>query len=171
MKKHWLYLKYVVRHKYFVWVAGRVLGVSVWRLLIHDWTKFLPCEWGPYVDYFYGPKEMVFSPGCEPSTRPNKTKKAAFDAAWNHHQKQNKHHFQYYILNKDDGGVKTLQMPYKYAREMLADWMGAGRAITGKWDVWRWYEKNKDKMQIHSDTRAYVEELLEFDAKELLRTK
>ncbi len=54
MNKHWQYLKYVVRHKWFVLGAGRKLGVPLHRLILHDWTKFLPREWFPYVNEFYG---------------------------------------------------------------------------------------------------------------------
>jgi len=49
------YLKYLIRHKWFVFRAGLKLKVSIWRLLIHDWTKFLPSEFFPYLRKFYGP--------------------------------------------------------------------------------------------------------------------
>jgi hypothetical protein len=45
-------------------------------------------------------------------------------------------------------------------REMVADWMGAGRAL-GKPDTRAWYEANKDKMILHPATRRRVEMLLE----------
>jgi hypothetical protein len=38
--------------------------------------------------------------------------------------------------------LKALPMPEKFVREMVADWMGAGRAITGRWDVNDWYRPN-----------------------------
>jgi hypothetical protein len=52
---HFAYLRYVLRHKRYVYVACRLLGVSFWRAVIHDWTKFRPSEWGPYASHFYGP--------------------------------------------------------------------------------------------------------------------
>jgi hypothetical protein len=42
---HWRYLRYLCRHKWFVAVAGLHLGVGLWRLLIHDYSKFFPSEW------------------------------------------------------------------------------------------------------------------------------
>lgn len=51
-------------------------------------------------------------------------------------------------------------MPEKYGREMVADWMGAGRGITGKWEADKWYEHNKLNIQLHPDTRVRVEALL-----------
>jgi hypothetical protein len=50
-------------------------------------------------------------------------------------------------------------MPNKYAREMVADWIGAGMAL-GSPDTLAWYEKNKNKIRLHPITRMYVENLL-----------
>ena len=38
------YFVLILKHKWFVFLEGRRLGVSMWRLMIHDWTKFLPSE-------------------------------------------------------------------------------------------------------------------------------
>ena len=51
-------------------------------------------------------------------------------------------------------------MPEKYAREMVADWAGAGRAITGKWETLEWYKKNQEKILLHPETRSLVESIL-----------
>lgn len=51
-------------------------------------------------------------------------------------------------------------MPLKYAKEMLADWRGAGKA-QGKPDAKAWYEKNKNNMLLHPETRQWIEEQLE----------
>lgn len=45
MKAHWNYFKYVIRHKWFVFIAGLQTGAPLWRLIIHDWTKFLLQMW------------------------------------------------------------------------------------------------------------------------------
>jgi hypothetical protein len=81
-----------------------------------------------------------------------------FDAAWLHHQK-NKHHWQAWVLIGDCGSLKTVPMPDGYRREMLADWIGAGRA-QGKPDTWAWYQANKGRMFLHPDTREWIEEVL-----------
>lgn len=160
MRKHWRYLSYVCRHKWFVFVACMRLGVPLHRAIFHDWTKFLLSEWLPYAEYFYGDKETP-SPGkygyCHTAGSD-----AAFDAAWNHHQKRNKHHWQYWLLVNDDndGGYIPLPMPDAYMREMVADWVGAGKA-QGKPDTAAWYEENKAKMVLHPRTRLKVELLLE----------
>lgn len=56
--KHWYYLTYLLKHKWFVFVAGRKVRAPVWRLLVHDWSKFLPSEWGAYADHFYGEPQV-----------------------------------------------------------------------------------------------------------------
>lgn len=142
--KHLRYARYIVRHKWFVFRAGLKTRAPLWRLLIHDWSKLLPVEWGPYAERFYGPTH----PGV------------AFDRAWLHHQHRNPHHWQHWVLRRDDGGVRVLPMPQKFVREMVADWMGAGRVITGKWDVAGWYSKNRDTILLAPSTRYDVERLL-----------
>lgn len=149
MKRNLKYLAYLIKHKWYVYVAGTVLKVPYWRLLIHDWTKFLPSEWIPYAHTFY-----TFSGLPQYDEHPK------FSGAWNHHQKANKHHWQYWVLMKDQGGYETLEIPEVYVREMVADWAGAGRAITGKWQVHTWYELNKKKMKIHPKTKKLINELL-----------
>jgi len=148
-KRHWAYLKYIAKHKWYVLVATRQTRTSLLRGLIHDLSKFKPSEWFPYARCFYADDgsnqydDMV-----------------DFKEAWLHHQNRNKHHWQYWELGMDDGRKIAMKMPDKYVREMLADWMGAGRAITGKWEVGRWYENNKTKMTLHPMTKEKVESLL-----------
>ena len=149
MRAHWKYAKYLAKHKWFVFVAGLRHGVPLWRLLIHDWSKLLPCEWFPYVKSFYGP---------QPRTQETKI---AFDRAWLHHQHFNPHHWQHWVLREDDGKTKYLEMPENFAREMVADWCGAGRAITGRWEVWLWYAKNEERILLHPFTKNIVSELIE----------
>lgn len=166
MRKHWEYFKYVVRHKWFVFVAGLKVGAPLWRLIIHDWSKFLPSEWIPYANYFYGKHFSIPKPPPSDFFVPwpiNDSKeywKEKFDAAWNYHQKRNKHHWQYWVLALDDGTTRVLDMPDKYIAEMVADWAGAGKAIHGAWEVKQWYNKNKFKMALHQRVKEQVEVLL-----------
>ena len=212
---HLRYLRYVIRHKWFVLIAGLRVGAPLWRLLIHDWSKFTPAEWSGYVRYFFGGwRSWADGPVKEHA---KSLVQPDFDRAWLHHQKANKHHWQYWILTPDrpaiwfaiqsyDGGATgnvlvesndfprvevylptldcnvdtdskryqlvnrmvraanragmPLEMPERYAREMVADWMGAGRAISGKWEAADWYRRNYDAIQLHPHTREFVNRLL-----------
>jgi len=151
MRAHLAYLAYVLRHKWFVFLAGITLGVPLWQLLIHDWSKFLPCEWFPYVGYFDTPK-----------ARQRGDAAARFDVAWNHHQKVQPHHWQHWLLitDSDEPRLRALPMPERYVREMVADWRGAGRAL-GTPDTVGWYAANTRKIILHPETRRRVEQLLE----------
>jgi len=170
---HWRYAKYLARHKWFVFVAGLRVGAPIWRLIIHDWSKLLPCEWIPYARSFYGGpwrtlQEMsAMMPAYSGPTKDSVRRE--FDRAWLHHQHFNPHHWQHWVLREDSGATKLLQMPENFAREMVADWCGAGRAITGKWEVWIWYAKNREQIQMHQDTRSLVESLIYVEQGELER--
>jgi hypothetical protein len=158
MMRHWQYLKYVVRHKWFVLLAGLHIGPGHWwlwslwvfMLIFHDWDKFLPFSWKAYARTFYnkdGSKRYQEFP--------------EFAVAWNHHQKWNKHHWQYWLLTWDRGETECLPIPEIYIREMLSDWQGAGRVILGKSsNTLEWYGKNYLKIKLHDTTRKRVNELL-----------
>lgn len=146
LKPHLRYASYVVRHKAFVAYAGwKHTGAPVWRLVIHDWSKMSPAEWGPYVRTFYDP---------------DNARAGEFDEAWLHHQHHNPHHWQHWVLRNDDGSTKPLDMPLDLVREMVADWMGAGRAITGEWKVGEWYLRNVLKLNLSLLTQRRVERML-----------
>jgi hypothetical protein len=154
--RHWQYGKYLVRHKWFVFVAGCRLGIPFLAAL-HDNSKFRPDEWAPYARFFYE------SDGTKRTQRdstgyykPTDTGDAAFDFAWLLHQKRNRHHWQWWVLPEDEGGTKVLPIPDRYRREMLADWIGAGQA-QGTPDTLRWYTANRHKMNLHAETRAWIE--------------
>lgn len=157
MKRHLAYLKYVLNHKRHVYHACRITRAPWWRSVIHDWSKFVPCEWTAYAHSFYN---------RDGSKRDWKSRdpweKMAFNRAWNHHQKANKHHWQYWVLTNDSDDPKhsPLYMPDRYVREMVADWVGAGIAITGRMEVGTWYAANKHKIMLHDTTRTFVEQLI-----------
>jgi hypothetical protein len=152
--KYYQYIRYIVRHKWFVFIACYKLGIP-WLGIIHDWSKFTPSEWGPYMEYFYGDdgkknreqSKEVHHKGID----------AAFDAAWNRHKNRNKHHWQWWILQEDDGPIKYIPMEERYMKEMLADWIGAGRAIQGRRDWRPWYDKQRDTIKVHPETREWIE--------------
>ena len=157
MMKHFKYLNYVIRHKWFVFQACVKIAkryrkpLLIWRGIIHDWQKFTPAEWRPYVLSFYGPWKYKDRP---------EWLVADFDRAWLHHQHYGPHHWQYWLLQEDDGDLKAVEMPYAYTLEMLADWSGAGKAIKNKADPYDWYMDNKEKIILHPTTRLRVEGMM-----------
>lgn len=151
MKRHIAYIKYLLRHKWYVFIAARKIGLGVFQSAIHDWQKFLPWEWMGYVKTFYT---------TDGKKRAYNERDTTLQYAWNHHQKHAKHHWQYWLLMWDEGHHEPLKIPEKYVKEMVADWCGAGKAIKGKWEVDEWYDKNKNRMILHEDSRELAEKLL-----------
>lgn len=167
MNKHFKYLSYVIRHKWFVLLAGIKVGAPLWRLIIHDWSKFLPSEWFPYVEKFYGDlpaQDPRFNYEQSVKDSYNRRVQENFDRAWLLHQNRHPHHWQFWVLMEDSpegpDRYRALPMPEHFAREMVADWMGAGRAITGKWEVNKWYANARRKQVMHPYTREFVEFIL-----------
>jgi hypothetical protein len=156
MNKHLKYLSYVLRHKYFVFVECCKVGLF-WQGLVHDLSKFSSIEWFPYVEFFYGDSGWVRGS----SVRPPKDIDDKFDFAWLCHQHNNPHHWQYWIRHGDDGTIRVFPMSDKHRKEMLCDWKGAGKAITGSNDSKNWYMVNRDKMTLHEETRKWIEQQLE----------
>ncbi len=154
MSNHFKYLWYVVRHKWFVFVECLKSGVPLWAAIIHDWQKFTPVEWRPYVLSFYGPWDYKDRPEWLVES---------FDRAWLHHQHYGPHHWEYWMLFQDAGDYEILAIPDRYRKEMLADWRGAGRAITGSDNTKEWYKENRDKIKLHSQTREWIEDQLGID--------
>jgi hypothetical protein len=199
--RHWAYLKYVIRHKWFVFVAGCRLGIP-WLALLHDLSKFLPDEWRWYARHFYAPdgsKQTWQGKDGFYVAAGNDTK---FDRAWLKHIKRNKHHPQHWvrvswspcydgvenILLNDDGYATCLvcrkryryaepgpdypqgavqvyvsEMPERYRREMLADWIGAGMA-QGTPDTLGWYAARGKNHPFGPETRAWIEAQLGYGA-------
>jgi len=159
MKRHLAYLKMVLKHKWCVFLACRVMGVPWWIGIVHDWQKFLPRQWTPYVHNFYnadGTKRKVrdATGAYDPNAQAN-----AFKRAWLDHQRA-KHHWQAWCVIGDGGKLTALPMPEIYIREMIADWMCAGKAYDN-YDPKGWYAANKNKMILHGATRLRVETFLD----------
>jgi len=159
MNKHWRYFSYVLRHKWFVFVECCKLGIP-WRGVVHDLSKFSPAEWFPYAEHFHGGNRDIHHGRDKTGYyRAGDTGDDTFDFAWLHHQHYNKHHWQWWVLPLDASDRVVRPMPDVYCKEMLADWYGAGRAL-GKPDTVAWYVRNRDKMLLHHETRAWIEQQL-----------
>lgn len=152
------YLALTIKHKWFVLLAGLRVKCPLIRLLLHDWSKFLPSEMPHYQRQFYGPAD-------DP---------AGFAQCWVHHHNRNEHHWEYWIPrtghNRADPPMKVnepIPMPLPVLREMIADWLGASRAYTGIWPwennwEWPWFHEHWHEIRLHPDTRIQAEAILRF---------
>lgn len=156
MKKYLIYLKYVIKHKWYVMIECFKCGL-IWRGLMHDMSKFRPSEFIPYANFFYG-KPKVRKKGYYKATNSGDDN---FDRAWLDHIHCNKHHWQHWVLQEDEGNVFCLKMPYKYVLEMVCDWIGAGKAQNSELSCHEWYKAHKHKMHFHDSTKKDLEFLLQ----------
>ena len=155
--KYLKYLKYILKHKWYVFLECKREKL-IWLGITHDLSKFLPSEFIPYANHFYGEgRDIKTGRDATGYYRAGDSGESEFDFAWLLHQKRNRHHWQYWILPMGDGTEKLFNMPYEYRVEMLCDWKGAGKAQNSNLTVLEWYEKNKDKMRLSSYTETMLE--------------
>jgi len=144
------YLHLTLKHKWFVFLAGRKIGTSMWRLLTHDLSKLFPSELPYYGRQFCGVKGGL----------------KGYMRCWVRHPNRNDHHWEFWITRSGWGDYKDnepIPMTYEAILEMIADWMGASRAYAGKWATkgnWKWYDNQWDKIKLHPDTREIVKRIL-----------
>jgi len=146
--------RYLLIHKWYVFLECLKYRL-IWQGIIHDWSKLRPSEFIPYANYFYEGRENY-----EGYYKPSDTGDEAVDRAWLSHQHLNPHHWQYWVLKEDEGDVKALEMPKRYALEMICDWRGAGKAQGNGNNTREWYKKHKDKMILHPNTRKFIEDII-----------
>lgn len=136
-------------HIRYVQEAGQRLGLADADMIDHDASKFSEHEFPGYAMHFKG--------GGAPD---------AFAGAWLHHLHANPHHWQHWLFADgftpkgsavEDGAV---EMPARYALEMVADWIGASKAYTGSEDMAGWLWENMPRIRVHSATAAYLRDLL-----------
>lgn len=154
MNPNWLYLKHILRHKWYVFLECCLAGLF-WRGLLHDLSRFLPDEWRACVRYFYNIDGSIRT-----ASDRDDDDLLVFALARLHHQNRNPHHWQYWVLLQLGGDDKLMPMSDTYRKEMLANWRGERRAESGKDDTPSWYGGIKDKIEINTQTRVWVERQL-----------
>lgn len=115
---------------------------------VHDNSKLNNEEWEPYREYFYGDNESY-------------NISRDFDIAWNIHQKNNPHHWQYWVLIRDSGDIIPLDMPIEYVAEMLCDWHSFS-VKDPQSTACSWYGLNKEKMLLSNGTKVLIDLLLPY---------
>ena len=157
MKRYLNYLKYILKHKWYVWKECKAKGLY-WQGFVHDLSKFLPDEFIPYAKFFYNPD----------GTKRTKTDKVGyykisnsgdinFDMAWARHCKRNRHHWQYWCAPQDYDGMIIFDMPEKYVKEAVCDWVGASLAQGfDRKNIHVWYKHNRNKCQLSNVTAKRI---------------
>lgn len=115
----------------------------------HDESKSRQDEYEAYDRYFYGGNRSF-------------AVVQAFNKAWLFHIHRNPHHWQHWVLIHDDPDepVECLEMPHNYVIEMICDWWAFGWVQGDLRDIFKWWDKHKDYIQLHKNTRPVVEYIL-----------
>lgn len=147
------HFKTVCKHKYYVGKYCFIAGIPI-RGILHDLSKFSPTEFIESVKYYQGTRSPIDA--CKEEN--------GWSKAWMHHKGRNKHHYEYWQDNFNNGG-NPIQMPFKDSVEMICDFLGAGHAYMGenfnfaaeyKW----WVNKRKKPLAMHPQTIDFIEEVL-----------
>jgi len=166
------HLKTVLIHKWYVFIYMCRCGY-VYRGIIHDMSKFSWTEFFESVKYYNGTVSPIDM--CK--------KDKGYSLAWLHHRGRNKHHYEYWVDYLDQGG-KPIEMPRKYAIELICDWIAAGKTYshnvgkkftyTDELEYVKWKLKSAN---MHPNTKSYVlgcfthfAELNKFDSYYVLNT-
>lgn len=149
------HLKTILIHKYWVFRYSVQLGIP-YRGLLHDLSKFSWVEFSESVKFYQGGKSSPIVAA---------KKEQGYSKAWQHHKGRNPHHYEYWT-DKYDTSTIALKMPFKYVIEMIADYLGAGRAYQGKsFTLKGEYDWWKNKLEefppkMHKDTQYFVSYIL-----------
>lgn len=115
----------------------------------HDKSKYTPNEFPAYEKHFTSDIDEC-------------TEDYEFDKAWLHHQNTNLHHWQYWVLIKDDDEpLVPINMPFEYICEMVCDWQSFAISDPGN-TARRYYESRKRHMIMSDYTRTTLEILLNY---------
>lgn len=147
------HFKKIIVHKRWVFHYARIAGIPIQGFL-HDMSKFSPAEFFESVKYYQGNRSPIDA--CKEIN--------GYSMAWFHHRGRNKHHYEMWVDNFDNGGI-PLQMPYKYAIELICDYLAAGHAYMGdkftleaeyKW----WKGKSAKPLAMHHNTKQFIESMI-----------
>lgn len=151
--KAFKHFKKIWVHKY--WVAKYCFKCGLyWQGIMHDFSKLSWTEFWESVRYYQGDRSPI------EAAREYK----GYSLAWQHHKGRNPHHYEYWI---DNHGISDtyVRMPYKYAVELICDWIGAGRAYQGKGFTYKKeYDYVHNKLswaKMHQDTKCFVDFVFE----------
>jgi len=156
MNNFFSHLRTVARHRFWVRHYCFVAGLY-WQGVVHDLSKYSPTEFIESVRFYQGDRSPIDA--CKESK--------GYSMAWLHHRGHNRHHWEYWVDNFQDG-MTPIRMPYKYATEMFCDYLAAGRAYGGKeFTIEKelgWWKRKRETAVIHPQTKRYIDKLFAFAA-------
>ena len=138
----------VFKHKFYVFKYCCKMGIP-WQGFMHDWSKFSSIEFFESIKYYQkgrSPIDVI-------------KQIQGFSYAWQHHKGHNPHHCEYWTIpNKIE--PKAIKIPDKYVRELIADYIAAGKTYQGNnftyKNEYEWWLKKKETLLLHPDTEELI---------------
>lgn len=128
-------------------------------------SKFRPSEFFPYARHFYNPDGL---------SKPDYDNDYWFEKAWLLHQHRNPHHWQHWVLEKDNGETICIPIKPTYLKEMVCDWIGAGKAqgyFSPPEDPYletrNWFLKNKENIKLSYSDALLIKTILRVEGNEM----
>ncbi len=153
MKQYIKHFITITKHKYYVGVECFKRDMY-WQGITHDLSKYSFTEFFTSARYFQGNRSPIEA----------EKQDKGYSIAWLNHKAKNKHHWIYWT-DRVGGKEIAIEMPEKYVKEMVCDFIGAGKAYNkGKWtpnmplDYYNNVEKSK--MLLHPKTKEMFERML-----------
>ena len=147
------HLHTINKHKYYVCKNCFKAGLYK-RGLLHDLSKYSPTEFFESIKYYTGTHSPIDE--CK--------KENGWSKAWLHHRGRNRHHWEYWIDNINNGYPEAILMPYEFIIEMLCDYIGAGQAYQGKnWtpqNEYKWWNNKKENVFMHPIVYNFISTVL-----------
>lgn len=153
MKEFFKHLKIIRTHRKYVRKACFKMGLF-WQGLTHDLSKYSITEI-KICKYYTGKK----------SPHQVAREQLGYSPSWIHHYHTNKHHFQFFIDEDEDGKFIPIKMPYRFLLESLADMIGASKAYNpNNWApellLNYWENHCKGKRLQHKESEAFLDNMI-----------
>ncbi len=139
------HLKLVHTHRKYVRKNCFKMGLW-WQGLTHDLSKYSLTEL-KICKYYHGKK----------SPHQAAREDLGYSPSWIHHYHTNKHHFQFWWDEDEEGKIIPMKMPYNYLIESFCDMLGASKAYNP--ECWEpkmllnyWEQKCLGKRIMHEDS-------------------
>ena len=151
------HFKKICKHKYYV--GKYCFKFGLYRQgITHDLSKFNPIEFWTSVKYYQGNRSPIEA----------EKEDKGYSNAWLHHFHKNKHHWCYWIDFDMQQNMVAYRMPYKYALEAIADYIGANKAYLGNKSTYKTvYEYYRDHIRISNEIS---EKIFHFQTRQLWDT-
>lgn len=193
MSQHLAHLRYLLRRKWLFFRLGKLVDVGLWERLTHDLYQFRPTFWrlGVRVLTQMDPEEwikrrakeiMAWRKRIAIKPLPETSEDDAIEVAKDEHlaltkqlaklsdwyslmvQHTARHRWEFYVI-RDMGSARRVEMPEKWLRAMVADWMtGSLLSGTPREDMPRsvrlWFAAKARDINIGPDARRFVHDLL-----------